>query len=72
MKYAIIKAVNGNFFIHAEGFEDVNKAKVSAFQLCASLANAKEKVDATVIVMDDQLGLQNDTFVHIVHDAQTS
>ena len=27
MKYAIIKVINGNYFIHAEGISDVNSAK---------------------------------------------
>ena len=29
MKYAVIKCINGNYSIHAEGFTDVSKAKVN-------------------------------------------
>ena len=29
MKYAIIKCINGNYSIHAEGITDINSAKIS-------------------------------------------
>ena len=29
MKYAIVKVINGNYSVHAEGFTDINSAKTS-------------------------------------------
>ena len=67
MKYAVIKVVNGNFAIHSEGFTDLDKAKVSFFQLCASLWNAPDVLDASVMIVDDKLGIQNGYWEHITH-----
>lgn len=55
MKYAIIKCVNGNYFVHAEGIEDVSAARMSYHQLCASLWNAPDVHTATVIIADENL-----------------
>lgn len=55
MKYAIIKVINGNYSIHAEGFTDINKAKVSYFGLCQSLWNAADVITACVKIIDENL-----------------
>ena len=55
MKYAIIKAINGNYSVHAEGITDINAAKTSFHQLCATLWNAPDVVTATVKIMDENL-----------------
>ena len=55
MKYAIIKCINGNYSIHAEGITDINAAKTSFHQLCATLWNAPDVVTATVKIMDENL-----------------
>lgn len=55
MKYAIIKVINGNYFIHAEGITDVNSAKVQFHDLCKSLWNASDVLKATVIIADENL-----------------
>ena len=39
MTYAIIKVINGNYSIHAEGITSVQSARISFHQLCASLWN---------------------------------
>lgn len=59
MKYAIVKVVNGNFNVHAEGFTDISKAKVSYHQLCASLWNASDVETAYVSIVDENLGITN-------------
>ena len=42
MVYAIIKVVNGTYAVHAEGFTDLNSAKVSFHGLCQALWNAPD------------------------------
>lgn len=55
MKYAIIKVINGNYNIHAEGFTDINSAKTSFHQLCATLWNAPDVEKAMVKIVDENL-----------------
>lgn len=55
MKYAIIKVINGNYFIHAEGITDINSAKVQFHDLCKTLWNASDVLKATVIIADENL-----------------
>ena len=52
-KFAVIKCVNGNFEIHAEGFTDLAKAKVSFHGLCQSLWNADDVITASVIIVNE-------------------
>jgi hypothetical protein len=55
MKYAIIKVVNGNYSIHAEGITDVSSAKISFHGLCQTLWNASDVITAQVRIIDEQL-----------------
>jgi hypothetical protein len=55
MKYAIIKCINGNYFIHAEGITDVTSAKTQFHGLCQSLWNAEDVVTAEVMIVDENL-----------------
>ena len=55
MKYAIVKCINGNYSVHAEGITDINAAKTSFHQLCATLWNAPDVVRATVKIVDENL-----------------
>lgn len=55
MKYAIIKVINGGYFIHAEGITDINSAKVQFHGLCQFLWNASDVLKATVIIADENL-----------------
>lgn len=55
MKYAIIKVINGNYSIHAEGITDVNSAKVSFHGLCQTLWNAPDVITACVKIIDENL-----------------
>ena len=54
MKYAVIKVTNGNYNIHAEGFEDnPNGTKVSYHDLCKTLWNAQDVQTACVMIVDE-------------------
>jgi len=53
MKFSVLKCVNGNFFIHAEGFTDLAKAKTSYHGLCQSLWNADDVKTASVMIVNE-------------------
>ena len=55
MKYAIIKVINGNFFIHAEGITAIEAAKTQFHGLCQTLWNAPDVLNAYVMIADEQL-----------------
>ena len=55
MNYSIVKCINGNYFIHAEGITDLNAAKASFHGLCQSLWNAADVITAEVKIMDENL-----------------
>ena len=55
MKYAIIKTVNGNYFVHAEGYTDLTNAKTAYHGLCQSLWNAADVQTACVMIVDENL-----------------
>lgn len=69
MKYAIIKAVNGNYSIHAEGIATVSAAKIQFHQLCASLWNAPDVATATAIIADENLDAVEGYREYIHHEA---
>lgn len=55
MKYAIIKVINGNYFVHAEGITDISNAKTTFHGLCQTLWNAPDVITAEVAIMDENL-----------------
>ena len=55
MKYAIIKVINGNYFIHAEGITDLVNAKTQFHGLCEVLWNAPDVLSAAVKIIDEKL-----------------
>jgi hypothetical protein len=55
MKYAIIKVINGNYFIHAEGITVLESAKTQFHGLCQTLWNASDVISAYVEIVDEQL-----------------
>lgn len=57
MKYAIIKIINGNYFIHAEGITDITNAIMQFHGLCQSLWNAPDVLSACVIIVDENLDI---------------
>lgn len=55
MKHAIIKVINGNYFIEAEGFTNLASAKTQFHGLCQTLWNAPDVITAEVMIVDEQL-----------------
>ncbi len=70
MKYAIIKVINGSYFIHAEGMTDLASAKTQYHGLCQTLWNAADVVTAYVMIADEQLDCVEGYKEYIHHDAQ--
>lgn len=69
MKYAIIKVINGNYFIHAEGISTLESAKVHFHGLCQTLWNAPDVLSAHVMIADEQLDAVDGYKEFIHHDA---
>lgn len=67
--YAIIKVVNGNYSIHAEGITDKVNAKVNYHGLCQTLWNAPDVKTATVAIMDENLYVVDDCKEIITHES---
>ena len=55
MKYAIIKVINGNYFIHAESITSLENAKTAFHALCQTLWSATDVITAYVMIADEQL-----------------
>ena len=72
MKYAIIKTVNGNYFVHAEGYTDLTNAKTAYHGLCQSLWNAADVQTACVMIVDENLDTVPGYKEFICHPAETS
>ena len=66
MVYSIVKVINGNYFIHAEGITDLESAKTQFHGLCQTLWNAPDVLSATVIIADENLDVVEDykEFIH--------
>lgn len=69
MKYAIIKAINGNYFIHAEGITELASAKTQFHGLCQTLWNAPDVLTAHVAIIDEQLDVVEGYKEFIHHEA---
>ena len=69
MKYAIIKVINGNYFIHAEGITDIANAKTQFHGLCQALWNAPDVETAYVMIADEQLDAVEGYKEFIHHEA---
>ena len=70
MKLAIIKVINGNYFIHAEGITSLESAKTQYHGLCQTLWNAPDVLDAHVMIADEQLDCVEDYKEYIHHEPQ--
>lgn len=68
MKYAIVKVINGSFSIHAEGYTDLNAAKVTFHGVCQTLWNAQDVVTAMVMIVDENLDCVGRYKEYIQHD----
>lgn len=70
MKYAIIKVINGNYFIHTEGITNTNSAKTQFHGLCQTLWNAPDVITAEVAIVDENLDVVEGYKEHIFHNAE--
>lgn len=71
MMYAIIKCINGNYSIHAEGITTIESAKTQFHGLCQILWNAPDVSDAHVMISDEQLDPVEGYKEYIHHEVQT-
>ena len=55
MKYAIIKVINGNYFVHAEGITNLTNAKTQYHGLCQTLWNAPDVITGCVAIVNENL-----------------
>lgn len=72
MKYAIIKVINGNYFVHAEGITDLTNAKTQFHGLCQTLWNASDVERAYVAIIDEQLDVVEGYKEFIQHEVAES
>lgn len=70
MKYAIIKCVNSNYSVHAEGITTVEAAKTQFHGLCQTLWNAPDVITAHVMIADEQLD-PVEGYKEYIHHEQT-
>jgi len=70
MKYSIIKVINGNFFVHAEGITDLAQAKTQFHGLCQTLWNAPDVITGYVMIADEQLDAVEGYKEFIHHEVQ--
>lgn len=66
--YAVIKVVNGNFFIDTEGIKNLTSAKTRYHGLCQTLWNAADVITAHVMIADEQLNVVNGYKEFIYHE----
>ena len=69
MKYAIIKVINGNYAIQAEGITTIESAKTQFHGLCQTLWNAPDVITAHVMIADEQLDPVEGYKEYVHHDA---
>ena len=68
MAYSIIKVINGNYSIHAEGIATLEAAKVSFHGLAQTLWNAPDVRTAQIMIADEQLDAVEGYKEFIHHD----
>ena len=66
--FSIIKVINGNYSIHAEGIATIEAAKVQFHGLCKTLWNATDVRTAHVMIADEQLDVVEGYKEYIHHD----
>jgi hypothetical protein len=71
MKYAIIKVINGNYSVHAEGFTELASAKTNFHGLCQTLWNAPDVITAEVAIVDENLDCAEGYKEFIHHEPTT-
>ena len=68
--YAIIKCINGNFSIHAEGITELANAKTMFHGLCQMLWNAPDVITSHVMIADEELDVVEGYKEFIHHEPQ--
>ena len=68
MVYSIVKVINSNYFIHAEGITDLSSAKTQFHGLCQTLWNAPDVITAYVMIADEQLDVVEGYKEYIHHE----
>ena len=71
MIYSILKCINGNYSVHAEGITEVANAKVAFHGLCQTLWNAPDVITAEVAIVDENLDAVEGYKEYIHHDPTT-
>lgn len=72
MKDAIIKVINGNYFIHSEGITTLEAAKTQFHELAETLWNAPDVISAYVAIVDEQLDIVEGYKEYIHHEPAES
>ena len=67
MTYAIIKCINSNYSVHAEGMT-LEAAKVQFHGLCQTLWNAPDVITAHAMICDEQLDVVEGYKEYIHHE----
>lgn len=70
MKYAVIKCINGNYFIDSEGYTEKEKAITKFHGVCQTLWNASDVVTAKVMIVDEQLNCVDEYHEFIYHGTE--
>lgn len=69
MKYAVIKMVNGNFFIDSE-CGSLQQAITHYHSVCKTLWNAQDVTTARVEIIDENLSMIPNYKEYIAHDIE--
>ena len=69
MKYAILKAINGNFTIDSE-FSELQLAKLKFHGVCQTLWNAPDVLTGEVMIVDEQLNCVEGYREYIFHETE--
>ena len=67
MRYAIVKVINGNYAIHAEGITELSNAKVQFHGLCQTLWNASDVITGAAMIVNENLECVEGYIEHIDH-----
>ena len=67
MNYCVLKAINGNFAVHAEG-ANLDGLKVNFHNLCAALWNDSGTATAKVMIVDESLNCVDGYAEYIHHE----
>lgn len=75
MNYAIIRQVNGNFFVEGEGFTTPESAILAWYDVCKANRAAQDVAKATIVIVDENLdpiygGKYKETIVHAQNQSE--